>query len=59
MQGAFLLTGLLTALIGGLRGFAVDGLSEDIGCTGHLLGDHVSVDPQRDCGICVPEPCRY
>jgi hypothetical protein len=57
MEGALLLTALLT--VGpwpGLRG--LDGLGEDVGCSGLGGADHVGLDLERDGWVCVTQPGR-
>jgi hypothetical protein len=54
MEGAFLLTGLLTA--GFLCG--LHGLGEDVRC-GSLRGaDHVGIDPERDSRVGMAQASR-
>src|SRR5215470_6546096 len=49
MEGAFLLTPLLTVALSGVR----DRASEDIRGFGELVADHVCVHAQRDGGVGV------
>ena len=50
MEGAFLLTGLLTG--------CVDRIGENVRCGGFRASDDVGVDPERDGRVGVPEPGR-
>jgi hypothetical protein len=52
MEGAFLLTRVLTAVLPGGRYRP----GEDAGRLGELVADDVSVHAQRDRGVGMPEP---
>ena len=58
MEGALLLTALLTARIGRPGSGDLDGLGEDVSGGGLGGADHVGVDPERDGRVRVAKPGR-